>query len=278
MTADSQELLRGQLLREKRLMLLVSAILLAHQWLGIRVTNSVESLGFHFEIASPARLWIGVGIVWIWALVRYGQLLYSFSPSRDFPHDRYIKTRMKLCDWIITRQVQREAQAVFRTIPRSDRIRLAVTNLGRSEPGSVPSDIRSRRATGQFRLRFSIVRSVPYDPVPTQPLPQLEHIGDNPRTRGDIVAWVRTGDAYEIHERERRCDVFDSIEVPVEMTEQRRLVRWLARVWTVLATSYGTEHYVPLAIGLAPLLGLCLGLPVTSPTKCSRVLLFGLSA
>ena len=279
MSADARELLRGQLLREKRLLLLVSAILVAHQWLGIQVTNSVESLGFHFEITNPTRLWSGVWVVWGWALLRYMQLLYSFSPRKDFPQLRYLAVRRALCDRIIARQVRREAKAVFSDVPHAQRIGVVdVTNLGRYDPAATPGASAARSAKrgliSYTWLRFNIVRSVRYNP--SDPQPHLEQITEKPRTRGDVVAWQRTGGGESAHESEGRYDVTDAVEVPVVTTEQRRVVRALAWLWTVIATSYGTEHYVPLSIGLAPLLGLCLGLPVTLPQRwCCRVLPFG---
>src|SRR5262249_9737646 len=87
----------------------------------------------------------------------------------------------------------------------------------------------------------------------SQPRPKLALIGEEPRTRGDICDWARTGGGESVHESEGRYDVIDSIEVPMGPLEGAWWTRFAARVWTVIMTSYGTEHYVPLAVGLFPL-------------------------
>jgi hypothetical protein len=261
--SDTRELLRGQLQRERRILLAVSFVLLAHQILGIEVNNSAESLGLRFDVANPARLWVGVWVIWGWAIIRYAQLLYSFRPGEEFPRNRYFLTLHAICDWIIVRRVHREAKAVFQDVPRVSRIGLSILKLGRWDPIVTPTSryarVKSRNPGVAITwLQLNIVRTLRYDP--SQPRPKLAQIGEEPRTRDDICDWERTGGSESIQENEGKHAVTDSIEVPLSI-EWSWWPRVAARTWAVVMTSYGTEHYVPLVIGLAPLAAGFFGLP-----------------
>jgi hypothetical protein len=55
---------RERLFKSRRLLLLMSFILLAHYALGIEIKSDAESFGLRFEFASVERVWVGVWIVW----------------------------------------------------------------------------------------------------------------------------------------------------------------------------------------------------------------------
>ena len=54
---EQDETLRERFFRERRMLLGVSLVLLAHYCLGITVGKSAETLGLHFEVDNPERLW-----------------------------------------------------------------------------------------------------------------------------------------------------------------------------------------------------------------------------
>src|SRR5271155_1351136 len=91
---------KTRLFRERRSLIAVSIVLLAHQLLGITVGNSTDSLGLHFQIADPSRLWWGVWLVWLWTMVCYIQQFYSLKPWTTYPKDRDYETRDRLSDLI----------------------------------------------------------------------------------------------------------------------------------------------------------------------------------
>jgi hypothetical protein len=72
-------------LRERRLLLGISLVLLDHQYLGIEIERSGESVGLKFTFPEDLhRLWAAIWLVWAWAVICYLQIWYS-STERSYP-------------------------------------------------------------------------------------------------------------------------------------------------------------------------------------------------
>src|SRR5580658_10127906 len=97
---DDEDELPDRFFRERRLLLGVSIILLAHQLLGITVGKGTETLGLHFDIEDPSRLWWALWAVWTWAIVCYVQQLNALKPRTKYPKDRDEEARVWLSDRI----------------------------------------------------------------------------------------------------------------------------------------------------------------------------------
>ena len=67
------EIDRDQFVRQRRFLLTVSLLLFAVYVVGIKIDDSVESLGLKFTIERKELLVPFGWLVWLWALVRYAQ-------------------------------------------------------------------------------------------------------------------------------------------------------------------------------------------------------------
>jgi hypothetical protein len=234
--APLRDQIREYLLREKRLLLAVSVILLAHQLLGITISSSAETMGLRFEIEKPERLFVGIWLVWLWALLRYLQLLYSLRPRADFPDGRRTETFHAICDWIAFKKAKRQAQKAFDAqVPRKLQLGLLVARGGKSgfsgTAGNKP--LNNKWLVVRITRRWR-------DPQLPDPPPEVQPFAQSHK-RVDSIA-------DGVHEIE------DHLQVPLDFLERNVFISYLATAWTLTATSFVTEYYLPLAIGLAPLL------------------------
>ena len=123
--------LSDRFFRERRLLLGVSVVLLAHQLLGITVDKSAETLGLRFEIEDPSKIWWAVWAAWVWTAVCVVQQLNSIKPSSKYPKDRDNEIRDRLSDWVVTRMVRRAALKYFKSnVPRQMKPKFEVTCAG----------------------------------------------------------------------------------------------------------------------------------------------------
>jgi hypothetical protein len=137
---------KTRLFRERRSLIAVSIVLLAHQLLGITVGNSTETLGLHFQIADPSRLWWGVWLVWLWTMVCYIQQFYSLKPWETYPKDRDDEARDRLSDLISLTRVRRAALRHLRSdIPNELRAKYQVRGEGRGETTTSAQQRQLRR-------------------------------------------------------------------------------------------------------------------------------------
>jgi hypothetical protein len=255
-----RELIRGQLQRERRLLLAISLVLLAHQILGIKVSSSAESFGLHFDVANPERLWTAVWAVWLWATLRYAQLLNSFGPLSDFPVAREAETRERLYGWIAMRSVRKEARAIFnKEVKRAARVGIVITKVGqrRLTLGSETRDVF---------VTFNVVRTLRHE-FGSHDRPKLSHIPPDSNESHKMLGWRRTGGGESLREKQGFYEVIDSVEISVASLERSLWLRLLAGAWTVLTTSFGTEYYAPLLIGLSPAIIFLLELPIGAFVK-----------
>jgi hypothetical protein len=89
--ADASDF-RERLFKSRRLLLAVSVVLLAHYALGIQVASDADSLGLKFQLPDVQKVWVGVWLVWTWALMVYLQHCHEFKFD-DFPRERLENAR-----------------------------------------------------------------------------------------------------------------------------------------------------------------------------------------
>ena len=87
----------------------MSFILLAHYALGIQIKSDAESLGLRFEFANVERVWVGVWVVWTWALVTYLQYCHELGFD-DFPKEHFQDAQFRVLSWIDRRQMLKDAE------------------------------------------------------------------------------------------------------------------------------------------------------------------------
>jgi hypothetical protein len=100
---------RERLFKTRRLLLLMSFILLAHYALGIQIKSDAESLGLRFEFAKVERVWVGVWVVWTWAVVTYLQYCHELGFD-DFPKEHFQDAQFRILSWIDRRQMLKDAE------------------------------------------------------------------------------------------------------------------------------------------------------------------------
>jgi hypothetical protein len=127
MNGQEEQGLRERYFRERRLLLAVSVVLLARQLLGIDVGQSADTLGLHFEIKEPERLWWAVWALWLWSLVCCFQQLNSLRPYIHFPVDRRTSTYLALHRRWARAKILRAVRASFdRQVPRMNQVHCSV--------------------------------------------------------------------------------------------------------------------------------------------------------
>jgi hypothetical protein len=101
--------LRQRLFKARRLLLAVSVVLLAHYALGIEVRSDAESLGLKFILPDVQKVWVGVWLVWTWALVVYLQHCHEVRFD-DFPKDHFQNARYRMVRRLDRKKVWKIAQ------------------------------------------------------------------------------------------------------------------------------------------------------------------------
>jgi hypothetical protein len=232
--------LRDRYFRERRLLLGISAVLLAHQFLGISVASSADSLGLHFEIQDPQRLWWAVWALWLWSFISCVQQRNSLKPYLRFPRDRLAKTYETL-------QLRFARLKIFLAV-RASFIR------------QVKSENRIKYFVGIAKLRtLNISHAGGRMTTEKYPQSQIElqwcRAPENPRavrlvddtSAGD--GWiVQTSSDGIVEDGERRYHR-GSISTPWLKS------RWLASAavaWTWISTSYFADYVAPALVGVAP--------------------------
>lgn len=226
--------------RERRLLLGVSVVLLAHQLLGITVGNSAETLGLRFEISDPSRIWWAVWAIWLWTAVCVVQQLNSIRPRTVYPKDRNEETRDRLSDWIAVRRVRRAAMKHLRaTVPRKLNRKFEVVFAERKRvdaPGGQLHELTCVSVTARW---------------------QCDGAGLSAEKAGAFEAamkqagWKISGgsDGFEGGE----CKFGKTVDVRIVPIRDERLIRSAASTWTLLSTSFVTDYFAPLVIAVAPL-------------------------
>jgi hypothetical protein len=100
---------RERLFKCRRLLLGTSVALLAHYALGIEIKSDADAMGLRFEFADIKKFWIGLWIVWTWALVTYTQYCHELGFD-DVPTDIRDGARDIVLRWLVKRQYFRQAR------------------------------------------------------------------------------------------------------------------------------------------------------------------------
>ena len=232
---------KTRLFRERRSLIAVSIVLSAHQLLGICVGNSTDSLGLHFQIADPSRLWWGVWLVWFWTIICYIQQFYSLKPWTTYPKDRDDEARDRLSDLISLMRVRRTALKHLRAdIPSKLRAKYRVRGEGR---GETTTSAQQR----QLHLYVSVTASWRGSDTAF-----ATEKGASLEKAMEAMGWQIRGGGISAETGE--CSFNKIVDVRIVPVRDERLIRIIARLWTLILTSFLSDYIAPLAIGAAPLL------------------------
>jgi hypothetical protein len=248
---DEDDDLPDRFFRERRLLLGISVILLAHQLLGISVGKSADTLGLHFDIEDPSKLWLALWAMWTWAIVCYAQQLNSLKPWSKYPKEREDEMRSWLSDRAVFLSVRQRALRHLRdNIPAELNPRFEVMLDGRREVNT----------PGQQRILYAMIRvtaqcsSNGKDQLDAKAKAfdrEMEAAGW--RVPGGGISWE--GELSEFHRE---------VNVRIVPVEGKLGIRVAARIWTMLSTPFLADYFAPLVVGIAPLIVEVIGLVVTS--------------
>jgi hypothetical protein len=237
--------------RERRLLLGVSVILLAHQLLGISVGKSADTLGLHFDIEDPSKLWLALWAMWAWAIVCYAQQLNSLKPWSKYPKERDDEIRSWLSDHAVFLSVRRRALRHLRdSIPAEWNPRFEVMLDGRREVNTA----------GQQRILYAAIRVTAKCSSNGGDL--LDAKAKAFDTEMEAAGWrvpgggiSREGELSEFHRE---------VNVRIVPVEGKLGIRMAACIWTMLSTPFLTDYFAPLVVGIVPLIIAVIGLVVAS--------------
>lgn len=233
---DAQE----RFFRERRLLLGVSVVLLAHQLLGITVENSAETLGLRFQIGDPSKVWWVVWAIWLWTAICVVQQLNSIRPRAVYPKDRNEETRDRLSDRMAVRRVRRAAIKHLRpTVPRKLNPKFAVAFAERKRtdtPGGQLHQYTCVNVTARWRCNAANMAA------------EKAAVFEAAMKR---TGWEISRESDEFVGDE--CKFSKTVDVRIVPIRDERLVRWTTFAWTLLSTSFATDYLAPLGIATAPI-------------------------
>jgi|GEM_PF-5760055 len=245
MNAPGREQIRELLFKERRLLLGVSLVLLAHQLLGITINKDAETLGLRFDIENPERVFLGIWLVWGWCLWRFVQLMYSLKARSEYPLDTRTTAWRVVCDRVLLRLVRKEAVALYNKEVRRDMRRglsVSIYNRGRVTRGGIAEP---------HWLEVSVTRRWMADPQQPGNAAQLSSLESQALTGEHVRQWEIGGPGG--HGTEGGVSYKKQIvQVPTRDVEAKRWPYWIAITWTFLFTSFFTDFYIPVTIGLSP--------------------------
>lgn len=237
---EDEDELPDRFFRERRLLLAVSALLLAHQMLGISVGKGAETLGLHFDIEDPSRLWWALSAVWGWAMVSSIQQFNALKPWSKYPRDRDEEARVWLSDRVVLRWVRRRALKYLRdNIGKELGPRFDVVWVGRRR-----ADTPSREL-----LEYASVNVTAQWQTDGQDI--LEARARAFEAHMEAVGWLAPGGGVSV---DRGISEFQrTVNVRVMPIQETPAIRAAARLWTLLSTPFLTDYFAPLVVGIAPL-------------------------
>jgi hypothetical protein len=242
---ESVEKLRERLFKERRLLLGVSVFLLAHLWLGLRVDQSNQSLGFlglRFVAANPDALWWVAWTIWLWSFLSYLQLFNSMRAMRFYPSDRMLETYHYLAGRAAMNHVWRIVRRRYHSIPRALRRGISRRYVGIQFDEDIGP--YEEAATPYFNAIFATT----WKNITGKT--ELEDIPDIPKKDDSEYTWY--GGRQHLKRREDgHIEVRDIINTSISY--DFRGARLAAHVWTTVSTSFGLDYLLPLAIAAAPL-------------------------
>lgn len=235
---DDKASLRDRFFKDRRLLLALSVVLLAHLCFGISVERSADTLGLRFEIADPSKIWWMVWAAWLWTVVCYLQKLNSMRLLMPiYPESQAKEVRGAIADKVATCLVKRVALKHLRKqIPWRGR-RLAVSHLGREDA----------EEGGQRELyTFVSVSAVWGGDDPNDAARQDADLQQVLKAHGWKSGVGSSG--YEFS----HCRFTRIIRVRFVPITDRQWVQNISRIWICLSTSFATDYLVPLLIGISP--------------------------
>lgn len=237
----SDNALNERFFRERRLLLGVSVVLLAHQLLGITVGKSAETLGLHFEIDDPSKIWWAVWAVWLWTAISAVQQLNSIKLMKEYPKDRDEEIRHRLSDWVAVRRVRRDAMKHLRSsLSRELKPRFKV---------ACSEHKTSDKPNGQMLL-YACVSVMAEWTCNDANLAEKKAAAFDEAMKA--AEWEVPGGSvgYE----GGKCKFGKTINVRIVPIREERLIRIASTAWTLLSTSFVTDYVAPLIIGAAPII------------------------
>jgi hypothetical protein len=230
-SGPEDETLRDRYFRERRLLLGLSVVLLAHLLLGITVGRSADSLGLHFEIADPDKIWWAVWLLWGWSFICCLQQMNSLRPYIQFPKARRARTLVAVQRRVAHFTISRAVRSSFRRqVVHENRIRWQVAKPTHVSLESAP------HLQSKVELFW---RNEPEQPGAVGLVDDIA-VGEE--------RWIVRSSADGIIYGERRRSGTVAILRPDS--------RWLwvaATIWTWASTSFLTDYVAPILIGLSPL-------------------------
>jgi hypothetical protein len=238
---DNEKDIHARFFRERRLLMGISVVLLAHQFLGITVSKGQDTVGLHFDIEDPAKIWWVVWAVWLWTAICVLQQFNSLQPRSKYPADRDHATRQWISDRIATRKVRGPALKHLKaTVSKKQKPRFSVKWAGRIERDG-PARERFVSGNVEVSCRWDC------DDVTVATTKAAEFDKAMAADGLDCPGGSVGGEGGECY--------FSRI-IPVRMVpiEDRVLIRRVSTLWTLLSTSFSTDYLAPLLIGFAPIL------------------------
>jgi hypothetical protein len=205
--------------KERRLLLAVAAVLLAHQILGVTVGKSAETLGLKIEFQNDHDIAILTAAIWLWIFVRYCQCLYTLRPA--FPNPRADETLAKMQAWIVKRRLVRKHLKILDG-QRKDANRKAV-EITLKDRGAAQTAYKGHgpvRIAHYYRYHF-------------------------------VHLWHDKGAPEADEHKFNRSDSGDSSQ-PCPTGYFGAALSLGARAWAFIVTSYGTDYVLPGLIGGLP--------------------------
>jgi hypothetical protein len=122
--------LRVAMMKERRLLIAASGVLIAHLAFGITVENSAETLGLKFTMADPSKLWWLVWIVWGWSMFRY--IIYFHDFDRADLHADLWTFRFRAHEWFVRTRLRYRTgtEGIQNRAPRWGGVKVFTVNLG----------------------------------------------------------------------------------------------------------------------------------------------------
>ena len=236
---DASYGLRDRFFRERRMLLGVSLVLFAHVVSGIEIAHRGEAFGLIFTVSRPSYIWGAAWILWAWTLLCYAQHFNSLRLWEEYPTARDMETRRSLVYKILARRARRAACGFL------------AQEIGRRfQTEYTVEDVRQIVSGPNVGLQDDMVVSVAMKW--SEDVDAVQEIAAKfdayMEERGWTVRGGELGKQGATHAQFRK-----SISVPTRDVIGATIVRHSARIWILLSTSYGTEYFAPLAIGISPL-------------------------
>jgi hypothetical protein len=237
----SNDDLRERFFRERRLLLGISVVLLAHQLLGITIDKSAETLGLRFQIDDPAKIWWAVWAVWLWTAICAVQQLNSITIRSEYPKDRTEEIRGRLSDWIAVRRVRKDAMKHLRqSLPRALKPKFTTAFVEHK---------KADKPQGQLVLYACVTVIAQWQ------CDDANGAAEKAATLDEAMkaaGWEIAGGSVG-HEG-GKCNFSRTVNVRVVPIREERMVRLASVTWTVVSTSFVTDYIAPLIIAVAPVM------------------------